>query len=245
MRGYFHGRDSWNDQRIASSLAVQGMHGFMDGAVEGVGVSEGLVGEMMRLEIVPDDLDVVEFGRVFWQPLDGEPMLARVEGGKGELADVDRSIVLDQHDRLHGPSGLGAKETVELLQVSDEVAAALGRAGVHDELARDMIERADHRHFLGLPRRRHTQVRAALGPRPRQIRVRQGLALVAVEQDDVAGLGLGLAQLQAQAHALDLGGDLAAFSVCRGRRQRKFFFAAPWTVATCRSGRPRAPRSRR
>src|SRR5215472_15470516 len=74
-------------------------------------------------------------------------MLARFEGGKGELADVDRSIVLDQHDRLHGSSGLGAVEMVELLQVSDEVAASLGRAGVHDQLARDMIERSDHRHL--------------------------------------------------------------------------------------------------
>ncbi len=34
---------------------------------------------------------------------------------------------------------------------------------------------------------RHPQVRTAQGPRPRQIRVRQGLALVAIEEDDVAG----------------------------------------------------------
>jgi hypothetical protein len=183
----------------------------MDGSIEVGGVGEGVVGEIVRFEIVPDNLDVVEFGRVFWQPLDGEPMLARFEGGKGELAEVDRSIVLDQHDRLHGSSGLGAVETVELLQVSDEVAAALGRAGVHDQLARDMIERPDHRHFFGLSRRRHAQIGAALGPRPRQIRVRQGLALVAIKQDDVAGLGLGLAQLKAQAHARDLAGDLATF----------------------------------
>ncbi len=158
----------------------------MDGSIEVGGVGEGVVGEIVRFEIVPDNLDVVEFGRVFWQPLDGEPMLARFEGGKGELADMDRSIVLDQHDRLHGSSGLGAIETVELLQVSDEVAAALGRAGVHDQLAREMIERADHRHFFGLSRRRHAQIGAALGPRPRQIRVRQGLTLVAIKQDDVA-----------------------------------------------------------
>ena len=137
-------------------------------------------------------------------------MLARFEGGKGELADIDQSF-LDQHDRLHGSSGLGAIETVELLQVSDEVAAALGRAGVHDQLAREMIERADHRHFFGLSRRRHAQIGAALGPRPRQIEVRQGLTLVAIKQDDVAGLGLGLAQLKAQAHARDLAGDLATF----------------------------------
>ena len=37
----------------------------MDGALEGVGVSEGVMGEMVRLEIVPDNLDVVELGCVF------------------------------------------------------------------------------------------------------------------------------------------------------------------------------------
>ena len=48
---------------------------------------------------------------------------------------------------------------VELLQMGDEIAAALGRAGMDDELARDVIERPQHRDLLGLPRRRHTQVR--------------------------------------------------------------------------------------
>ena len=60
----------------------------MDGAIEGVGVSEGLMGQMVRLEIVPDNLDVVELGCVFWQPLDGEPVFARLDGFKSELADT-------------------------------------------------------------------------------------------------------------------------------------------------------------
>ena len=101
--------------------------------------------------------------------------------------------------------------------------------------AREMIERADHRHFFGLSRRRHAQIGAALGPRPRQIRVRQGLTLVAIKQDDVAGLGLGLAQLKAQAHARDLAGDLATSSCAAAAARRKFFFAASWIIATCRS----------
>ena len=199
------------DQRIDGSLPVQGGHGGVDCAVEGVGVSEGLMGQMMRLEIVPDNLDIVEFGCVFRQPLDGEPVFARLEGLESELADMDRPVVLDQHDRFHCPSRLGTEQVVELLEVSDEVAAALGRARMHNQLARDLIERADDRHFLGLSRRRHPQVRTAQGPRPRQIRVRQGLALVAVEENDVAGFGLGLAQLKAQSHAFDLVGNLAAF----------------------------------
>src|ERR1700733_9664495 len=58
-------RDSLNDQRIDSSLPVQGSHGCLDYAVEGVGISEGLMGQMACFEIVPDNLDVVEFGCVF------------------------------------------------------------------------------------------------------------------------------------------------------------------------------------
>ena len=116
--------------------------------VEGVGVSEGLMGEMVRLEIAPDNLDVVELGRVFRQPLDGEPVFARLDGFKSELADMDRPVVLDQHDRFYCPSRLRTEQVVELLEVSDEVAAALGRARMHNQLARDMIERADYRPIL-------------------------------------------------------------------------------------------------
>ena len=44
----------------------------MDGAIERVGVGEGLVGEMMGFEIVPDNLNVIKLGGVFGQPFDGE-----------------------------------------------------------------------------------------------------------------------------------------------------------------------------
>ena len=133
-------RDFLNDQRIDSSLQVQGSHGCVDCAVEGVGISEGLMCQMVRLEIVPDNLDVVEFGCVFWQPLDGEPVFARLDGFTSELADMDRPVVLDQYDRFYCPSWLRTEQVVELLEVSDEVAAALGLARMHNQLARDMIE---------------------------------------------------------------------------------------------------------
>ena len=79
-----------------------------------------LVGEVMGLEIAPDRLDVVEFGGVFRQPLDGEPVCAGGQGGERALAGVDRTIVLDQHDRLGLSPGLRSKETVELLPMGDE-----------------------------------------------------------------------------------------------------------------------------
>ncbi len=43
----------------------------MDGSIEVGGVGEGVVGEIVRFEIVPDTLDVVEFGaHIAWQPLE-------------------------------------------------------------------------------------------------------------------------------------------------------------------------------
>jgi len=159
MRGYFHGRDSWHGERIGDALAVEIDDGVMDGLVEGGEVYEGLVGEVMGLEIAPDRLDFIEFGGVFRQPLDGEPVCAGGQGGERAFAGVDRTIVLDQHDRLGLSPGLRSQETVELLQMGDEIAAALGRAGMDDELARDVIERSQHRDLLGLPRRRRPQVR--------------------------------------------------------------------------------------
>jgi hypothetical protein len=44
---------------------------------------ESLVGEMMSLEVIPDHLDVVEFGRIFRLPLDREPV-----GSLGERRQV-------------------------------------------------------------------------------------------------------------------------------------------------------------
>jgi hypothetical protein len=56
---------------------------FVNGGVEiKGGVSESLMGETMLLEVAPCWLEVVEFGGVSWQPLDGEP--ARSGGERGE-----------------------------------------------------------------------------------------------------------------------------------------------------------------
>ena len=91
----------------------------MDRTVERGDIGEGLMGEVMRLEIVPDDLDVIEFGRVFGQPFNGEPVCPGGERRSRKLADVDWSIVLDQHDRLGRPARDGAVEMVELPELSD------------------------------------------------------------------------------------------------------------------------------
>ena len=46
----------------------------MDCAFEFIGVDEGLMGELIRLEAAPDWLDIVEFRGIRGQPLDGEPV---------------------------------------------------------------------------------------------------------------------------------------------------------------------------
>ena len=137
----------------------------------------------MGLKIAPDRLDFIEFGGVFRQPLDGEPVCAGGQGGERAFAGVDRTIVLDQHDRLGLSPGLRSQETVELLQMGDEIAAALGRAAMDHELARDVIERPQHRDLLGLPRRRHTQVRPRLRPGAGEIGMGQRLALIALREE--------------------------------------------------------------
>ena len=87
------------DQRTDVSLGVQGGYSGVNGPVEIVGVGEGLVGQMMGFEIAPDELDVVELGRVLGQPFDGEPMGAGAKRGGGGLAHVDRPIVEHHDDR--------------------------------------------------------------------------------------------------------------------------------------------------
>ena len=93
-----------------------------------------------------------------------------------------------------------------------------------DELARDVIERPQHRDFLGLSRCRHTQVRANLGPCAGEIGMRQRLALVAVKKNNVPSFGLLFAQLQAQADPFDLAGDLASLQRVPGPPPTELFF---------------------
>ena len=79
---YLLSRDSWLDQRIDHSLVVKVFDGCMDGLIEVGDAREGLMGQLICLQIVPNDLDVVQFRGIFWQPLDREPVRA---SGKGRL----------------------------------------------------------------------------------------------------------------------------------------------------------------
>jgi hypothetical protein len=116
--------------------------------------------------------------------------------------------------------------------VGDEVAAAFGWTGMHDEFACDVIERAQYGDFLRVAGCRDTQIRPGLRPHAGEVGMRQRLALIAVEQHDVAGFGLLFAQLQAQADPLDLGGNLTSLQRVSWPPPAKLFCAAPWIMAT-------------
>ena len=153
----------------------------MDFAVEVFDVVEGHVGKIVGLQIAPNCLDVVEFGRVFGQPLDAQPMGAGRQGRARELAGVNGAVVQDQHDGRGAASRLRAVEPVQLFEMGDEIAAALGRAGVDDEFADRVIERAQQRDFFRLSRCGDTQVCARLRPGAGEVGMRQRLALIAIE----------------------------------------------------------------
>src|SRR3954447_22536152 len=113
------------------SLVVEAGDGVMDGVVESVGIGEGVVGEIMLLEVAPASLDVVQFGGVFRQPLEGEPGTLGKRAGC-QLAGVDWPVV---ENRDQGPGAFGgAVGGAELVEQGNKIGGALGGAGVHEQV---------------------------------------------------------------------------------------------------------------
>ena len=92
------------------SFRVQVGDGAMDGVIESVHFGEGFMGEIEGFEVMPDHFDVVEFGRIFRQPFDGEPVVADCQRRPRRLADVDRTVVEHDDDGLRPHAGFGAQE---------------------------------------------------------------------------------------------------------------------------------------
>ena len=86
--------------------------------------------------------------------------------------------------------------------------------------------------FLAWPGAGTRKSAPRLGPCAGEIGMGQRLALVAIEQNNVAGFGLLLAQLQPHPDPFDLPGDLAPLQGVPRPPPTELFFAAPWTVAT-------------
>jgi len=69
----------------------------MNGCVESVCICECLVSEMIGFEVAPGIFDLIEFGRIFRQPLNSEPVSARGKRRLCHFADVDGAVVEDDH----------------------------------------------------------------------------------------------------------------------------------------------------
>ena len=103
---------------------------------------------------------------------------------------MDWAIVKNEGDRFLGPARAWPIESIEAAQQYDEVAAALGRAGVDDQPAGGAIEDAEHRPLARAPRRLDLQILAPLGPDVSEIGMGERLCLVAKQQCDIAGFSL-------------------------------------------------------
>ena len=126
-----------------------------DRLVNGIGeiptIGEGLVGQMVALQVTPYPLDGIELRSVLRQPLDGEPGRAGGQGGSCRLAGMDRAIVEDEPDRLAGPAGSRSVATVDLVEKGDEIGAALAIAGVDEQLPLGPVKSADQGDFEAWP----------------------------------------------------------------------------------------------
>src|SRR5215211_6697788 len=112
------------------SLVVEAGDSIMNGAVESVEIGEGMVGEIMLLEVTPASLDVIQLGGVFRQPFEGEPG-ALGKCARCQPAAVDRPVV---ENRDQGPGAFGgAIGSAKLVEQGNKVGRALGGAGVHDQ----------------------------------------------------------------------------------------------------------------
>ena len=133
------------------SLNIESDDGVADSRVEGIGVSEGLMSQMIGFEVPPDIFDLIEFRRIFRQPFHCEPVRASGEGGQRRFAGMDRAVVEDDYGRFGLKAGLGAMRPIERFKQSDEIGAAFGPGGRNDKFALRLVERAHHGDFLGLP----------------------------------------------------------------------------------------------
>ena len=100
---------------MAVSFEIEVVDGGCDGAIELFDRSEGAMSEEVAFEVAPGAFDVVQFGSLFRQPLDGQPGALR-ESSAAELAGVDGTVVEHHDDRLCRVSWAWAVERVEPLE---------------------------------------------------------------------------------------------------------------------------------
>jgi hypothetical protein len=164
--------DSLIVPRMLGAFAVEVVDGAGDGTIELVDALKGLVGEVVTLEIAPGALDVVELRSVLGQPLDGDPG-PLLEGGAGQFADMDRSVVEDEDDRLGRSAGSRRVEIIDAFEQADEVGAALGRTALDDQPTGGVIERAEQGQLARLAGCGHAQI-VSVVPAPSRTPIDKG-----------------------------------------------------------------------
>jgi hypothetical protein len=179
----------------------------VDGPVEGIGIIEGAVGQLVLLEVAPAAFDVVQFRRVFRQPFDGQPWSGGQSLG-GDLAGMDRTVV-EHDDQGAGPLS-GAIGSTDQIEQGDEIGGALCRTGVHQEASFYRVPRAQQCPLPRLTGSLDAKVCPRSRPAAGQIGMGQRFRLVQIQQVNVASSGLLFQQLEAYAAALDGGGILAS-----------------------------------
>ncbi len=92
---------------VRHTLLVERPHGLVDGPLELGGIGEGPTGEMMRLEVSPDIFDVIEFGSIFGEPRDGEPMARAASTARDSLLVWIGPLSSTRTTGLAGCPGLG------------------------------------------------------------------------------------------------------------------------------------------
>ena len=165
-------------------------------------------------------------GAYFGSHSDGKPISGGQSGPRG-FAGMDRAVVENQDDGFVRAARARPVDRVEAAEEGDEVAAALGGAGIDDQLVSGAVEGADHRPLLGLPRRLDAQVAAAFGPGVGKIGMGGVLPNSSpATEGDIRLLACCFSRRRRRPERSTASASCRPFSVCRGRRQAKPPFCA-------------------
>ena len=198
--------------------------------VEVCGIGEGLMGEVMRLEIAPDGFDVVEFGSVLGYHSTVSQCARAARAASDSLLTWIGPLSSTSTTGFAGLPGLGPKSSSSCSRWATKWCCA-SWAGVDDELAGDVIERPQHRHLLSLSRRGHAQV--AL-PSPKRGRDR-GASTPRFHRrraERCRRLRPGVCAIAGASRSDPPRWRSVIPEHIQGVRQRKFFFAMPWIIVS-------------
>src|SRR3954468_22887518 len=241
-------------QQMAVSFGIKLDDSLVNGAVEVIRAGEGLMSEVMPLQVAPDPFNIVQLRGVFRQPLDREPVGARREGSAACLTRVDRAVVEDKHDGLEHYPELGTIAPINLLQQSRSISSS---RAMKSELR---LVRLVRTMSLRRPQSSTPSIATlALWPGAGMRRSAPFLAQTCARYGWVSASdsspnkstmspasAWAVSSFRRRPARSTASGSWRPFSVWRGRRQRKPPFSSTRRIAvSARGARPRASRSHR